>query len=139
MFRPLNRRGLYAIAGTEGAGMAQKKDSSSLDEFGSRLRKARGVRQAAEQPRTTQTGLGRALQIAVEMVAALAVGGGIGWLLDDWLDTKPWLLLTFLLVGVAAGLRNAFRTARRMEAEFDEAEAKRKLDSRRDDGASKDR
>ena len=125
--------------GPKGREWRKKKDSSSLDEFGSRLRKARGVCQAAEQPRTTQTGLGRALQIAVEMVAALAVGGGIGWLLDDWLDTKPWLLLTFLLVGVAAGLRNAFRTGRRMEAEFDEAEAKRKLDSRRDDGASKDR
>ncbi len=119
--------------------MAQKRDPSSLDEFGSRLQKARNVRQAAEQPRTTQTGLGRALQIAVEMVAALAVGGGIGWFLDDWLGTKPWLMLTFLLVGVAAGLRNAFRTARRMEAEFDEAEAKQKLESRRDDGASKDR
>ena len=119
--------------------MAYKKDPSSLDEFGSRLQKARDVRQAAEQPRTSQTGLGRALQVAVEMVAALAVGGGIGWLLDDWLDTKPWLMLTFLLIGVAAGLKNAFRTARRMEAEFDEAEAKRKLESRHIDGASNDR
>ena len=55
-----------------------------------------------------------AFRMATELVAALLVGGGIGWFLDRWLDTRPWLLLVFLTLGMAAGTLNAFREAKRM-------------------------
>ena len=50
------------------------------------------------------------------MAAALAVGGGIGWLLDEWLGTRPWLFVVFIFVGIAAGILNAFRAAERLGA-----------------------
>ena len=60
-------------------------------------------------------GLGWAMRLTTEMFAALVVGGGLGWLVDEWLGTRPWLMLVFLLVGCAAGMLNAYRVARRFE------------------------
>lgn len=58
------------------------------------------------------TSLGLAFRVAVELVSALAVGFGIGWLLDRWLETRPWLMLVFILLGGAAGILNVYRMAR---------------------------
>ena len=54
------------------------------------------------------------MRLATEMAAALAVGAVIGWFLDSWLGTRPWLLLLFLVLGMAAGTMNAYRTATRL-------------------------
>ncbi len=45
--------------------------------------------------------------------SSIAVGLAIGYLLDRWLKTAPWMLLTWLLLGVASGLLNLFRGVRR--------------------------
>ena len=38
------------------------------------------------------------------------LGGGIvGWLLDRWLGTKPWLMLILMFLGFAGGIYNVFR------------------------------
>lgn len=49
------------------------------------------------------------MRIGAELVVAVAVGGGIGFMLDRWLGTGPWLLIGFLLLGNAAGVWNVFR------------------------------
>jgi ATP synthase protein I len=36
-------------------------------------------------------------------LGAVLVWGGLGWLLDRWLGTEPWLLTVGSLVGIAAG------------------------------------
>ena len=48
-------------------------------------------------------------RIGTELVAAVIVGGLIGFGLDSWLGTKPWLLVVFVLLGNIAGLWNIFR------------------------------
>ncbi len=48
--------------------------------------------------------------------ASIAVGGAMGYFLDAWLHTSPWLLIVFLLYGVAAGFVNLFRVTRRYES-----------------------
>lgn len=58
--------------------------------------------------------LGKALRLSTELVAGVFVGGFFGWLLDRWLKTLPLFLVVFLLLGIAAGLLNAVREARRM-------------------------
>ena len=92
------------------------KPRPSLEDLGSRLRKARGDDAPDNRGRLPGTRLGQALHLAIEMAAALAVGGGLGWLLDGWLGTKPWLFVVFIFVGIAAGILNAFRAAQRMGA-----------------------
>lgn len=54
------------------------------------------------------------LRIGIEMVSAVAVGVGIGWLLDRWLGTKPWLMVLFFFMGAAAGILGAYRATGRI-------------------------
>ena len=58
--------------------------------------------------------LGKALKISTELVAAVVVGSTIGFLLDNWFDTKPMLTICFFFMGVAAGITNVFRSAKKM-------------------------
>lgn len=66
---------------------------------------------ASERPNGA---FGIAMRLAVELVTGVVVGGAIGWGLDRWLGTKPFLFLLFLAIGMAAGIMNVFRSARRM-------------------------
>ncbi|WP_426959064.1 AtpZ/AtpI family protein [Muricoccus radiodurans] len=52
---------------------------------------------------------GIGFRAGVEVVAALVVGAGLGFALDRWLGTFPWLFLVFFLVGGAAGVLNVYR------------------------------
>lgn len=59
-------------------------------------------------------GLGQAVRIGTELLAALIVGGGVGWATDTYLlGTTPWGLVIGLMLGAAAGVRNAYRMAQR--------------------------
>ena len=60
------------------------------------------------------TSFGKALKISTELVSAVVVGSTIGFLLDNWFDTKPLLIISFFFMGVAAGILNVFRSAKRM-------------------------
>ena len=57
---------------------------------------------------------GKALKISTELVAAVFVGTTIGFLLDNWFGTKPLLTICFFFMGVAAGIINVFRSAKKM-------------------------
>ena len=59
--------------------------------------------------------MGGALKLGTELVAAVAVGTIIGFILDSWFDTKPWLIIIFFFLGTAAGILNVIRTANRMQ------------------------
>ena len=59
--------------------------------------------------------MGNAFKLGTELVAAVAVGTIIGFILDSWFGTKPWLILTFFFVGVIAGVLNVVRSAKNMQ------------------------
>ena len=61
--------------------------------------------------------MGSAFRLGTELVAAVAVGTIIGFILDNWFDTKPWLIITFFFLGAAAGMLNVIRTANKMQKE----------------------
>ena len=60
---------------------------------------------------------GNAFKLGTELVAAVAVGSIIGFILDTWFDTKPWLIIIFFFLGAAAGMLNVIRAANRMQKE----------------------
>lgn len=61
--------------------------------------------------------MGQGLRYAMEIVVGTAVGGVIGWTLDGWLGTWPWLAILFLFLGLAAGFMNLMRAVNREAAE----------------------
>ena len=100
-----------------GEQMSNEDRPPSLKDFDARLRQAqsRRDRRAGRDNRTDGRtnrgeGIGLALRVGTELVAGVGVGAGIGWLLDYWLGTKPWLMIVFFILGSAAGMINVFRT-----------------------------
>ena len=91
-------------------------DRRRLAEFEGRLNKARGHKDVP-QNEPPPSSMGIAFQLVSELLAAVLVGGGVGWALDAVLGTSPLLLIVMFLAGIAAGMRNLMRTARRMNEE----------------------
>ena len=63
--------------------------------------------------------MGNAFKLGTELVAAVLVGTIIGFILDTWFDTKPWLIIIFFFLGAAAGMVNVIRAANRMQKKED--------------------
>ena len=61
--------------------------------------------------------MGSAFRLGTELVAAVAIGTIIGFILDNWFDTKPWFIITFFFIGVIAGILNVIRVANNMQKE----------------------
>jgi ATP synthase protein I len=59
-------------------------------------------------------GLSVAARVGVELVAATVVGAGLGYGLDRWLGTTPWLLIVGLFLGATAGLLGIIRLVKNM-------------------------
>ena len=88
------------------------------EDFKTRLKIAKSKMKKQVQSDSEQKGsfMGGAFKLGTELVAAVAVGTIIGFILDNWFDTKPWLIIFFFL-GAAAGMLNVIRTANRMQKE----------------------
>jgi ATP synthase protein I len=96
------------------------KASAELEGLSARLKEERRQAKIAQEIRRTATSaLGGGFRIAVEMLAALAVGTGLGYMADQILGTLPWLMVAGIFLGFAAGVRNMIRSAERMHAKRD--------------------
>ncbi len=70
-------------------------------------------------------GLGQAVRIGTELLAALIVGGGLGWAADTYfLGSTPWGMVAGLVLGATAGVRNAYRSAMRWPGSPEDPERK---------------
>ena len=79
-----------------------------------RLKNARKkLKVEKENPQTSN--IGQAFKLSTELVAAVLVGTIIGFILDNWFDTKPWLIIIFFFVGVVAGILNVIRSAKKLQ------------------------
>ena len=58
--------------------------------------------------------MGTAFKLGTELVSAVLVGTIIGFILDTWFDTKPWLIILFFFLGSAAGILNVIKAAKKM-------------------------
>ena len=90
-------------------------DPEKLRDLDEKLREARG-RAPLPREETPPSKLGIAFRLSTELVAAVVVGGGIGWGLDRLFGTSPFLLIVMFFLGVAAGFRNVVRAAGQLNA-----------------------
>ena len=63
--------------------------------------------------------LGDLLSIGIMFPASIAIGYGIGYLLDRSFGTGTTFKLIFLLLGIAAGFINLFKVVRRLDRDDD--------------------
>ena len=68
-----------------------------------------------EKDPTSRSNLGQAFKMSTELVSAVLVGTIIGFILDTWFDTKPWLIIIYFFVGVVAGITNVVRSAKKIQ------------------------
>ena len=89
------------------------------EDFKTRLKiaKSKIKKQLDNNNEKKQSFMGSAFKLGTELVAAVAVGTIIGFILDTLFDTKPWLIIIFFFLGAAAGMLNVIRAANRMQKE----------------------
>ena len=56
-----------------------------------------------------------AWRMVIELVAGLGIGFGIGYGLDAVFGTTPWLMILFILFGLAAGVKTMMRSAEEIQ------------------------
>ena len=87
------------------------------DDLDTRLKIAKSKLESSEVKTDIKKGafLGNAFKLGTELVAAVAVGSIIGFILDNWFGTKPLLIILFFLFGSAAGIYNVIKAAKKMQ------------------------
>jgi ATP synthase protein I len=89
------------------------------DDFKTRLKiaKSKIKKQILSDGEKRSAFMGSAFKLGTELVASVVVGTIIGFILDSWFDTKPWLIIIFFFLGAAAGMLNVIKSANRMQKE----------------------
>ncbi len=100
--------------------MSEPDKPPSLEELGTRIKKMRsdqGLDQRDDKPEDLPPSgeLGMAWRMSIELVVALVICTGLGWVFDQWFETTPWAMVVSLFLGAAAGINNAVRTMNRMD------------------------
>jgi ATP synthase protein I len=81
----------------------------------------------AEDRRQLIKSLGFLSGVGISMVAATFIGLAMGYYLDKWLGTSPWLTLIFLGFGIVSGFRNVYiLTERELKRQQQENEKEHK-------------
>jgi len=57
-----------------------------------------------------RSGTSRALRAGTDLVAAIGVGGFLGYWIDQWLGWTPFAMIAMLFLGFAAGFLNIYRS-----------------------------
>jgi ATP synthase protein I len=92
--------------------MREDPPSDPLARLGEKLDKAQAGRAPAPKAGGgpgLQQGLALGFRIGIELVTAVIVSVGLGWAIDRWLGTRPWVMLVMFFLGIAAGMLNVYR------------------------------
>lgn len=106
--------------------MTSQRPTDDLDDLEARLAEAK--RKATPEPAPLQvagSAFGQGTRLALELVSGVLVGAGLGYALDRWLGTTPWLMLVFFMLGLYVGFRNLLRAVNREAAKVSQAELDR--------------
>ena len=87
------------------------------DQFKTRLKiaKSKVDKDKGSKEKNKGSNMGSAFKMSTELVSAVVVGTIIGFILDNWFGTKPWLILIFFFIGVVAGILNVISSAKKMQ------------------------
>ena len=89
--------------------LADEPQTDSLDARLARAHAAEATRIGGAAVRGPAKGYKQGSRILAELIGAPAGAALIGWLLDRWLGTAPWLMLGLLVLGFVVAFRNVYR------------------------------
>ncbi len=98
-------------------------DPRDLDQLEAKLKAAReridGREEGSKNGSYNDSLAGVGYRMSIELVVGICVGLGLGWLIDTQMGTKPWFMLVFMFLGLAAGIFNVVRLSRDMQRRMD--------------------
>ena len=104
--------------------LGNKNKSKNFDSLSERIANFEATMTAEKKKQSPAqmpvAGIALAGRVATELVAGIAVGTFLGWLIDRWLETTPLFMLILFFFGAAGGLMNIWRllTGRGMSAGY---------------------
>ena len=100
------------MAEDETEGFSKLSPDQRLESLDKRLDKA----QAEEAKKATKVqadpNMGAGQLVLSHLVGAPLGGGILGWGLDRWLKTAPWLMLVLMFLGFAVGIMNVLKISK---------------------------
>jgi ATP synthase protein I len=109
------------------------EDRAKLNDLSARLNAVH--REEAEKEassaatRASSQGVSIGMRIGIELLAAVLVGGAIGYFIDQHFNTKPIFLLAFLVLGFAAGVMDVLRVIKGLDSAVGLGRAVREKDA----------
>ncbi len=104
----------------QGSHLADDRNTDNPSDSGLDARIA-AAKAASSRPSTADSQAeGRGWAVGVEFIGAVLVSAFIGWLIDRFAGTAPWVMIVMLLLGFAAGTRRALTTSKQFDADPNE-------------------
>ena len=97
--------------------MADPRDEDRLKALDDRIRAAKKAQEPEPRMDEHYSGAQLAWRMVIELVAGILIGLGIGYGIDAVLGTRPWFLVLFIFLGLAAGIKTMLGTAREAQEE----------------------
>ena len=98
-------------------------DPRDLDQFDAKLKAARdrieGRGEGSKKGSYNDSLAGVGYRMSIELVVGICAGLGLGWLIDWQMGTKPWFMIGFMFVGLAAGIFNVVRLSKDIQRRMD--------------------
>lgn len=91
------------------------KEELSTQSIKDKIKALRGRLKEKDVRKLDQQGVGLAVMIVSDLLGGLIIGGALGFFVQCFFHTKPFVLVLFIFLGSVAGLVNVFRHARRIE------------------------
>jgi ATP synthase protein I len=95
--------------------MSNGPDKNSLDQLSQRIAAAKKATEKPPKGQHHEAEVQSAWRMVIELVTGMVVGFGIGYGLDYFFNTLPLFLVTFTLLGFAAGIRIMMQTAKELQ------------------------
>lgn len=113
--------------------MTEHDNLPPLDSLDARIRAARGESKEESAERAPMSGKALAVRSGTELIAGIAVGGFLGYHLDEWLGTRPAFIISGIFLGMAGGVMNIYRAVSLEAKQQQDAEAAQGSDRDTDD------
>lgn len=98
-------------------------DPRNLDQLDAKLKAARdrieGRDKGSKLGSYNDSLAGVGYRMSIELVVGICAGLGLGWLIDWQMGTKPWFMIGFMFVGLAAGIFNVVRLSKDIQRRMD--------------------